>query len=111
MSERAGRPVKVVFVCWGNICRSPIAERVARRWAEEAGLTGVEFTSAATSSEEIGAPMDRRARLTDDGRRVLDGAADAVAMDGIDRWICGVHLHGRTVPWRWDPQAGRIVAG
>ena len=54
-------PVRVVFVCWGNICRSPIAERVARRKAEEAGLSGVEFTSAATSDEELGAPMDRRA--------------------------------------------------
>jgi protein-tyrosine phosphatase len=54
-------PVRVVFVCWGNICRSPIAERVARREAEEAGLTDVEFTSAATSTEEIGNPMDERA--------------------------------------------------
>ena len=62
MAERTGAdPVKVVFVCWGNICRSPIAERVARRKAEEAGLTGVEFTSAATSTEELGSPMDRRA--------------------------------------------------
>jgi len=54
-------PVRVVFVCWGNICRSPMAERVAQRAAEEAGLDGVEFTSAATSSEELGNPMDRRA--------------------------------------------------
>ncbi len=66
MPERSGgsgrdEPVRVVFVCWGNICRSPIAERVARRKAEEAGLSDVEFTSAATSDEELGAPMDRRA--------------------------------------------------
>lgn len=54
-------PVRVVFVCWGNICRSPIAERVAERAAAEAGLTGVEFTSAATSNSDIGEPMDRRA--------------------------------------------------
>jgi protein-tyrosine phosphatase len=54
-------PLRVVFVCWGNICRSPIAERVARHAAAEAGLTGVEFTSAATSSEELGAAMDSRA--------------------------------------------------
>lgn len=53
--------VRVVFVCWGNICRSPIAERVAQRAAHRAGLTDVEFTSAATSSEELGAPMDERA--------------------------------------------------
>ncbi|GAA2095036.1 low molecular weight protein-tyrosine-phosphatase [Microlunatus panaciterrae] len=53
--------VRVVFVCWGNICRSPMAERVARRAAQEAGLTGVDFSSAATSSDELGAPMDPRA--------------------------------------------------
>lgn len=57
-------PVRVIFVCWGNICRSPMAERVAIRQAEEAGLTGVEFTSAATSSEELGEPMDPRAART-----------------------------------------------
>ena len=60
-ASESGRPLRVVFVCWGNICRSPIAERVAQRQAEEAGLTGVEFTSAATSNEELGEPMDRRA--------------------------------------------------
>lgn len=54
-------PVRVVFVCWGNICRSPIAERVAQFMAAAAGLSGVEFTSAATSTEELGNPMDRRA--------------------------------------------------
>ena len=60
----APHPVRVVFVCWGNICRSPMAERVAERAADEAGLTGVEFTSAATSTEELGAPMDDRASAT-----------------------------------------------
>jgi protein-tyrosine phosphatase len=53
--------LRVVFVCWGNICRSPMAERVAQRMAEQQGLTGVEFTSAATSTEELGEPIDPRA--------------------------------------------------
>jgi protein-tyrosine phosphatase len=55
------RELSVVFVCWGNICRSPMAERVAEKQAADAGLSGVRFTSAATSSEELGAPMDPRA--------------------------------------------------
>jgi low molecular weight protein-tyrosine phosphatase len=55
------RPVRVVFVCLGNICRSPIAERVAERAAAEARITGVEFSSAGTISEEFDDPMDRRA--------------------------------------------------
>lgn len=51
---------KLVFVCWGNICRSPMAERVARRMAAERGLD-VEITSVGISSEESGNPIDRRA--------------------------------------------------
>lgn len=57
-------PTRVVFVCLGNICRSPMAERVARSRATDAGLTDVVFSSAALSTEEIGNPMDPRARRT-----------------------------------------------
>ena len=53
--------MRVVFVCWGNICRSPIAERVAERAAASAGLNNVHFNSAAVSNSNIGEPMDRRA--------------------------------------------------
>ena len=48
-------------------------------------------------------------RLTDAGRRVLDGQEDQLAINGVDRWIGGVHLTGRTVPWRWDEGAESIV--
>lgn len=40
-------------------------------------------------------------RLTDDGRSVLDGQADAVALRGCDTWLGGVELKGADV-WRWD---------
>ncbi|HEY5821248.1 MAG TPA: low molecular weight protein-tyrosine-phosphatase [Propionibacteriaceae bacterium] len=81
----ASDPLKVVFVCWGNICRSPMAERVAERAAEEAGLTGVEFTSAATSTEELGAPIDRRAAavLRERGYRSDDHRAHQVTATEI----------------------------
>ncbi len=49
---------RVVFVCHGNICRSPMLDRVARR--EGAGMD-VEFTSAGVSAEELGNPIDPRA--------------------------------------------------
>ena len=51
----------VIFVCWGNICRSPMAERVAEKLAADRGIDGVRFSSAATSREELGAPIDSRA--------------------------------------------------
>jgi hypothetical protein len=52
----------------------------------------------------------RRIRLTDAGQDVVDSVADGVELNGIDRWIGGVHLAGRAVPWRWDPQTERIAA-
>lgn len=46
---------KILFVCHGNICRSPMAEFVMKDLVEKAGRSG-EFSiaSAATSTEEIG---------------------------------------------------------
>jgi RNA polymerase sigma factor (sigma-70 family) len=51
----------------------------------------------------------RAVELTDDGRRVFAGDADWIALDGIDRWLGGVHLVGHAVPWRWDVRAKRLV--
>ena len=50
----------LVFVCLGNICRSPMAERVARKVAADRGLD-LEITSFALSTEEAGNPIDPRA--------------------------------------------------
>lgn len=49
-------------------------------------------------------------KLTDDGKCVLAGKRDAIHLNGIDRWIGGVHLRGRHVPWRWDRGTKRIRA-
>ena len=51
----------VIFVCWGNICRSPMAEFVARKVFANEGLDA-RITSAGVSDEEHGGPMDSRAR-------------------------------------------------
>ena len=48
--------------------------------------------------------------LTDVGRSVVAGKADHVALNGVDRWIGGVHLEGRSVGWRWYGKARSIVA-
>jgi hypothetical protein len=49
-----------------------------------------------------------RLRLTAAGRRVLAGQADQVALNGIDRWVGGVHLHG-AARWRWDEGTESVV--
>ena len=55
--------IKVLFVCHGNICRSPMAEFVMKDLARKAGLEGaVRVASAATSTEEIGNPVYPPAR-------------------------------------------------
>ncbi|XP_033999315.1 low molecular weight phosphotyrosine protein phosphatase isoform X1 [Trematomus bernacchii] len=50
-----------LFVCLGNICRSPIAEAVFRKMATDAGVVDKwRIDSAATSTYEIGNPPDHR---------------------------------------------------
>lgn len=57
--------MKLLFVCHGNICRSPMAERVMKYLVHEAGRDAeFEIASAATSTEEIGNPMCPPARRT-----------------------------------------------
>ncbi len=55
--------IKILFVCHGNICRSPMAEFVMKKMVKERGLER-EFliASAATSTEEIGNPVYPPAR-------------------------------------------------
>ena len=54
---------RLLFVCHGNICRSPMAEMVMKRLVREAGRSGqFEIASAATSTEAIGNPVYPPAR-------------------------------------------------
>jgi len=61
--------MKVLFVCLGNICRSPSAEAVARLRAKRAGIADrVIFDSAGTGDWHIGEPPDRRAQAAGKAR-------------------------------------------
>ena len=54
--------VRVLFVCTGNICRSPTAEGVLRRYAEDAGLgQKIKTDSAGTHGYHVGERPDPRA--------------------------------------------------
>jgi protein-tyrosine phosphatase len=56
-------PVSVLFVCMGNICRSPTAEGVFRKVVEDAGLAElIRVESAGTHAYHVGAPPDPRAQ-------------------------------------------------
>ena len=55
--------IKVLFVCLGNICRSPSAEGVFRKLVEDQGLHDViEIDSAGTHAYHVGSPPDSRAQ-------------------------------------------------
>ncbi len=97
MKER----IKILFVCHGNICRSPMAQYIFLQLAEHKGIAQeFEVDSAATSMEEIGNPVypparrmlarhgitrvDHRARrMTMDDYRYYDYI---VVMDGENLW-------------------------
>lgn len=54
---------RILFVCHGNICRSPMAEFVMKKMISDAGMADqFEIASAATSTEEIGNPVYPPAR-------------------------------------------------
>lgn len=82
----------VLFVCMGNICRSPTAEGVFRHFVDEAGLAdAINIDSAGTHAYHVGEPADRRARAAAQRRGIsLEGIAarrvsdeDFVAFDYI----------------------------
>lgn len=60
-----GPPTRIVIVCLGNICRSPMAAAVLRHWVHAAGLADqVEVGSAGTGGWHVGGPADERAAAT-----------------------------------------------
>jgi protein-tyrosine phosphatase len=61
--------ISILFVCMGNICRSPTAEGVFRYHAEQAGQTErLHIDSAGTHAYHTGEPPDRRARAAAERR-------------------------------------------
>jgi protein-tyrosine phosphatase len=82
----------VLFVCLGNICRSPAAEGVMLYQLKQEGLhSNVDVDSAGTSAYHTGSPADRRMRETASGRgydlqslaRQFDPATDFERFDYI----------------------------
>lgn len=65
MQPTPDRPIRVLFVCLGNICRSPLAEGVFRHLVEQEGLADrFEIDSAGTGPWHVGELPDSRMRAT-----------------------------------------------
>jgi protein-tyrosine phosphatase len=80
--------LRLLFVCLGNICRSPTAEGVMRSLLREAGLEDeVEVDSAGTGDWHLGDPPDPRAAAAARRRGIaLDGEARQVAPRDFERY-------------------------
>lgn len=78
--------VSVLFVCLGNICRSPLAEGILRHRAGERGLDGrVRADSAGTGAWHVGEPPDRRSVEVASRNGIdLDGRARQVEDEDFD---------------------------
>lgn len=111
----------ILFVCHGNICRSPMAEYVMKYLVDQAGLTNqYMIASAATSTEEIGNPVypPARRKLAEHGIRCEGHAARQLTradysrfdlLIGMDQWnlrnmerICGGDPEGKIRPLLYD---------
>lgn len=105
-----------LFVCHGNICRSPMAEFVFKQMVEQAGLASrFRIASAATSTEEIGNPVypPARRKLAEHGITCQGKTARQMTRDdyhvydlliGMDRW----NIRNMTAISGGDPD-GKIV--
>lgn len=80
---------RILFVCHGNICRSPMAEFVMKDLVAKAGRADeFHIESAATSSEELGNPVHpgTRKRLAEEGISCAGKTARQLRRDDYDQW-------------------------
>lgn len=81
--------IKILFVCHGNICRSPMAEFVMKDLVKKAGRASeFEIASAATSTEEIGNPVypPARRKLAEHGISCTGKTARQLTRADYGRW-------------------------
>lgn len=80
------KPLRILFVCSGNICRSPLAEAIFKSMADEAGLSSRFLVdSAGTHGFHEGDPADPRTRRV--------GRAHGLAVDSIARPVKDQDFH------------------
>ena len=92
-------PTRVLFVCLGNICRSPLAEAVFRHKVRERGVEGdFEIDSAGTSGYHSGAAPDRRSAETARRRGVeLAGQSRQLGAEDLRRFDYVIAMDGENL--------------
>jgi len=79
---------RVLFVCLGNICRSPLAEVVVKAAAKQRGAEHFYFESAGTGDWHVGKPADPRsaAKAVDHGLDLGKHRAQQITADNCANW-------------------------
>lgn len=90
---------RLLFVCLGNICRSPTAEGVMRALVDRAGLEDrIELDSAGTGAWHVGNSPDDRAAAAARSRGIeLDGRARQIRRDDFDEFDLIVAMDGENL--------------
>ncbi len=104
--------IRILFVCHGNICRSPMAEFVMKDMVQKAGLEGqFHIESAATSTEEIGNPVypPARRKLAEHGISCAGKTARQIRRRDYEAydWLIGMdqeNIWNMRRVWRGDPK-------
>lgn len=92
--------IKILFVCHGNICRSPMAEFTMKNMAAKAGLSEqFEISSSATSTEEIGNPVypPAKRKLAEHGIACDGHSARQLTNDDYDRYDLLIGMDGENL--------------
>jgi protein-tyrosine phosphatase len=104
------KPTRILFVCLGNICRSPTAEAVMRHLVKERGLQGlVEIDSAGTGGWHAGNPPDARSAAVGAQRGIpLSGVARQVTPGDFDAfdYVVAMDRSNREDLWSLAPTPG-----
>src|SRR5262245_9365665 len=102
---------RILFVCTGNTCRSPMAEHLFRKLLADAGITGVETRSAGVApAEGMLITPQAIAALDDNGVRGVRHAArrlDAAAVDWADAIFAMEPTHRDRIAASYPPAAGK----
>ena len=92
--------IRIMFVCHGNICRSPMAEFVMKKLVSDAGCSDEFYiVSSATSTEELGNPVypPARSELSKHGIGCAGKTAVQLRKSGYDMSTNAFYLHASTL--------------
>lgn len=80
--------MKILMVCMGNICRSPMAEGIARDLVKRYALRDISIDSAGTHAYHVGEPPDTRAQaaMVRHGHDISDLRARAIVSEDMQRF-------------------------